>query len=285
MLCPLQGKAFIYLAQLSLLDATNSSLEKAYIEQGLRVRPNDAEVLFEVGRQDYLAGDLTSAQAYWKQCFNDIGPHQLKIIYLLSGRLGAAKFLEILQPDWRTLRAVWSRYRELGRQEDVDAILNYAANQAEHETTEKGDIPPAFVWFWEAQFYADAGRSDDALTSLQRAYMYGPQHYFIRLALAQALQAAGRFAEAEPHYRWCMARRPDDRNLSQALLDISKQRLAQREQMIESGQQLHGATVAVQIPPPANASLQQPSSASVPATTSAGPATTHNAGPRISNGR
>ncbi|HEX5472303.1 MAG TPA: O-antigen ligase family protein, partial [Lacipirellulaceae bacterium] len=249
-LCPLQGKAYIYLAQLCPLNGPNAAVENAYIDQGLRVRPSDAEVLFEVGRQDYVAGNLAKAIDCWKKCFDDIGPHQLKIVYLLSGRLSAEKLLEILEPDWHTLRTIWTRYRELGRPEDSDAILAYAANCAEHNTSEKGDIPPAYVWFWQAQFYADADRTDDALKSLQRAYMYSPQSYFIRLALARAFQAAGKYAEAEPHFRWCMARRPDDRSLRDALLDISKQRLAQREQMIESAQQVQAANAAAQIRPP-----------------------------------
>lgn len=249
-LCPLQGGAYVYLAQLSFLDGTNNDAHgaavNAWVDQGLRVRPHDADVLFEVGRQNLIAGDVDSAVARWKQCFDDTGPHQLKIVYLLAGRISAGKFLESFQPDWRTLRGVWARYRELGQESDTDAVLSYAANCAEHEREADYGLPPAFVWFWQAQFYAESGRPDDALRCLERAYESGPRHYFVRAALAQALQTAGRFAEAEPHLRWCLARRPGDKNISSALFELSKQRLAEREAMIESAQQ---ARLRAPLPP------------------------------------
>jgi hypothetical protein len=58
-----------------------------------------------------------------------------------------------------------------------------------------------------------------------------------------------------------MARRPDDKNLSDALVDISKQRLAQRELLIESSQQERGRVAAPAQPPqtpPTNAALAAP---------------------------
>lgn len=278
-LCPLQGEAYVYLAQLSFLHRGSTAEVNAYIDQGLRVRPHNADVLFEVGRQDFIAGDTDTAVNRWKQCFDDAGSHQLKIVYLLAGRLTAAKFLEIFQPDWRTLRAVWTRFHELGKQEDTDTLLSYAANCAEHETEDETNIPQAFVWFFQAQFYADAGRTDEALKCLERAYTLGPRYYFIRHALAEGLQAAGRFAEAEPHYRWCMARRPEDKSLSNALVEISKQRLAQREQMFESAQQARIATgvvpVSVQSAPPIQPQSlppNQPQMVGTPSLQVAGPA-------------
>lgn len=241
-LCPLQGEAYVYLAQLAFLHRSGPAEANAYIDQGLHVRPHDADVLFEIGRQDYIGGDFDAAVTHWKQCFDDPGSHQLKIVYLLAGRLTAAKFLEIFQPDWRTLRSVWARYRDLGKQDDTDALLSYSASCAEREICGKTNIPPEFVWYVQAQFYIDAGRTDDGLKCLERAYALAPRHVFIRRALAKALQAAGRFAEAEPHYRWCLARRPEDKNASAALVEISKQRLSQRQQLFESAQQARFAT-------------------------------------------
>ncbi len=262
-LCPLQGEAYIYLAQLSFLDDAGPATVNAYIDQGLRVRPHDADVLFEIGRQDYIANDLTAAIARWKQCFGDSGTHQLKIVYLLAGRIPAAKFLEVFQPDWRTLRGIWTSYRELGQQQDIDALLSYSEQCAEHQSEERHVIPEAYIWYWQSRLYNDAGRSDDALRCLQRAYSCGPRHYFIRQALARGLQAAGKYAEAEPHFRWCLARRPDDKNLSRALVEISKQRLAQRELMIETAQQERIRSAAqVQLPasPPLNTVMAAPES-------------------------
>lgn len=243
-LCPLQGEAYIQLAQLSFLsDAdSNAPAEKALVDQGLRVRPHDASVLFEVGRQEFIAGDVESATARWKQCFDDTGPHQLKIVFLLAGRISAATFIETFQPDWRTLRGIWARYRDANQPNDADALLAYAAKCAEHETDDDHGIPLAYIWFWQAQFYSDANRPDDSLKCLERAYQHGPRLYFVRRSLAQALQSVGRSAEAEPHYRWCLARRPGDKSLSDALAEISKQRLMNRVQSAEPFQQSRAFT-------------------------------------------
>jgi tetratricopeptide (TPR) repeat protein len=257
-LCPLQGEAYVYLAQLAFLHRGSLAETNAYVDQGLRVRPHDAGVLFEVGRQDFIAGNVDAAIAHWRQCFADPGTHQLKIVYLLAGRLNAASFLETFQPDWRILRAVWSRYHDLGKPEDTDALLTYSANCAGHETREENNIPKELIWFFQAQFYTEAGRADDGLKCLERAYTLGPRRFFIRRALAQSLQAAGRFAEAEPHYRWCLARRPEDKSLSAALVEISKQRLAQRQQQFEAAQQARLATGIVPVSAETVSSSQSP---------------------------
>jgi tetratricopeptide (TPR) repeat protein len=228
-LSPLQGEAYIYLEQLAILRDTGVASSQALIEQGLRVRPHDAEVLFEVGREELLAGNLDGAISHWQRCFQDPGPHQQKIIHLLAGRVPAPVFLATFQPEWQTLRDVWQRYRQLGQPADVDALLTYAADKTAAAVRTENARTRAFVWYWQSQLYGDVGRPADELDCLQRAYQSDARHYFIRLALARALHKSGRYAEAEPHYRWCLARRPADKNLTRALLQLSKQRLAQRE--------------------------------------------------------
>jgi len=228
-LCPLQGEAYVYLAQLGFLDGAPAAVAKAYIDQALRVRPYDADVRFEVGWQELLAGNLAGAVEHWKQCFDDPGAHQLRIVYLLAGRIPAPVFLSTFEPDWQTLRYVWGRYRELGRPSDLDAVLAYSAEATRRETQKKGRIPPAFIWFWQSLLYRDVQRDDDELACLQRANECDSSQFAIREALAKALEAAGRFAEAEPHFRWCVARKPQYSSLSYALVRVTKERLARRE--------------------------------------------------------
>jgi O-antigen ligase/tetratricopeptide (TPR) repeat protein len=235
MLGPLQGEAYVYLSQLAFLDGTSPAVAQAYVDQGLLVRPHDADVLFEIGRQAILAGDVTAALNRWKQCFDDAGPHQRKIVYLLAGRIPAETFIATFQPDWRTLRDVWRRYCETGQQSDIDALLAYTTARTQCETPDKNAIPSSYIWFWQSQLYAEAGRPADALNCLERANACDPRQFFIRRSLARALLDGGRFAEAEPHFRWCLARRPEDKSLAAALVTISKQRLAQREMAVTKG--------------------------------------------------
>jgi predicted Zn-dependent protease len=73
--------------------------------------------------------------------------------------------------------------------------------------------------------FHDVDRPDDALLCLEQAARSGSHNYAVRLALGQALMKAGRFNEAEAHVRWCLARRPENKSLSAALVEITKQGL------------------------------------------------------------
>jgi O-antigen ligase/tetratricopeptide (TPR) repeat protein len=227
-LCPLQGEAYLYLARLAFLDGNNPDAERAYTNQALRVRPHNADVLFEIGREELAANHLDAALERWQRCFGDAGPHQLKIISLLAGRIPAAKLLDALQPDWPLLRNIWNAYRNSGRAEDLDALLAYSLEKTRSATNKNDSVPPAHVWYWQSQLFAEVGQTDHALVCLEHAYRHDTRQYSIRRALAGALHAAGRYSEAEPHYRWCLARRPADKNLTAALVAISKARLVER---------------------------------------------------------
>ena len=112
---------------------------------------------------------------------------------------------------------------------DLDAVLAYSAAATERETQKKGGIPPAFVWYWQSLFYRDAKCEEETLACLERANACDSSQFAIRHDLAKALEAAGRFAEAEPHFRWCVARKPQYSSLTYALVKVTKQRLARRE--------------------------------------------------------
>jgi len=226
-LCPLQGEGYLYLADLSFLDDPHAAAAEPLVDQALRVRPYDADVLFEVGNQKLAKGDLPAAMQYWQRCFADPGPHQLKIVYLLAGRIPATQFVEVFKPDWRTLRQIWGRYLNLGQAFDLEPLLAYASKVAADEARKARGVRPAFIWYGLAALHADMGQSAEVITCLQRAHACHPRHFVIRRALAQSLLSAGHYAEAETHLRWCLARQPSDKTLNEALVQLTKRRLAQ----------------------------------------------------------
>jgi tetratricopeptide (TPR) repeat protein len=229
-LSPLQGEAYVYLAQLSFLETNRApAFAVTLVDQALLARPYDADVLFEVGRQDLLVGNLDLALNRWTRCFQDSGPHQQKIVYLLAGRIPAELFLAEFKPDWRTLKDIWTRYRLNGRDEDLKVLAKYAAAAAEKEIKAHVAAPAtAQICFWQSQFYADLDAHTESLDYLERAYSHDQNNYSIRRTLARALIPVGRYAEAESHLRWCLARRPDDRTLTSSLRTVTKHRLAHR---------------------------------------------------------
>jgi tetratricopeptide (TPR) repeat protein len=233
MTSPLQGEAYLQLASLCFLDGSQRNVASAYANQGLLVRPYDADVLYEAGNQSNFAGDVQSALKYWKRSFAVYGKHQLRIIQTLAGpHVPAAAFVEEFRPDWSTLRSVWTRYHRFGNEQDQQTLVDYAAEVTKRQVQEKsGAVPPEYILRWQASMYTDIGRSAEALRCLEQAYNLNPHMYAIRLSLANALIHAKRYAEAEPHVRWCLARHPEDKTLKASLVEISKHRLAGLEKV------------------------------------------------------
>lgn len=226
-LCPMQGEGYVFLAKLCFLEGDSPANAEAYIQQALRVRPHEADVLYAVGDQHLMRLNLAAAVEQWAKCFAHPCPHQTLIVYRLAGRISAAEFLNIFHPDWHTLRDVWVRYRALGQGSDLQALIVYADEMAQRQTQQDEGIRPEAIWVWLANMYTDLERSDDALTCLERAYAANPRQFFVRHALAVALLKTGRLAEAESHLRWCLARRPGNKSLRAALMSIPKRRLAE----------------------------------------------------------
>jgi O-antigen ligase/tetratricopeptide (TPR) repeat protein len=228
-LCPLQAEAYLQLADLSFLELQPAA-QKAYVSQSLRIRPNNRNVLVYAGRQAILNNDCETAVEHWSKCFSTPGRHQQEITYLLvASGMQASEFVTRLRPTWQTLPLVWAQYRMTHDPQQLASILFYATNEAEKHTKKGDGISPAYVWYRLANFHDDLKQTDESLACMQRAYQFDPRQYATRRALAKKLQDAGRLAEAEPHIRWCLARRPADKSLSEALEAIAKARFAQRD--------------------------------------------------------
>jgi tetratricopeptide (TPR) repeat protein len=228
-LSPLDGEAYTLLADLCFLDGTDAAVAQSYVEQALRVRPYDAAVRYAVGELARRRGDIRAAIDEWSKCFGDSGPHQLRIVFWLAGGMPVEDFLSTFQPDWRTLRHVWSRYREFGQPNDIELLLAYTKEVTLRQTQDSPNAAAARIWYLQSSLFAEVGKHEAALACLEQAYARDTTNHAVRQALAAALQAAGRFAEAEAHLRWCLARRPADKGLTNALVQVTKQRLAQRE--------------------------------------------------------
>lgn len=228
-LSPLEGDAYVFLAELGFLAGDDSPMAAACIHQAQRVRPYDGDIGFEAGKQALAQGDLEQAMLLWSRSFQTTGDHQLRIVGLLAGRIPAGVFVESMQPDWRTLRAIWSSYQQNGQRDDLVQLVAYANQVTRRDSVGSTKFRPAYLWLWLAKMHNDLDQRDEALACLQQAYSCDPRVYDVRYLLANLLKQHGKYFEAEPHLRWCLARRPDDRSLSNALLEIAKQRLSQQD--------------------------------------------------------
>lgn len=221
---PCDGSGYVLLARLAFAEGGDATKVAAFIDQGQRVRPYDGDLLYQVGKLQSLRGELAGAMQTWQRCYRDAGPHQLKIIYVLAGRVPAAVFLAAFQPDWHTLPKIWSRYRELGQQQDLADIADYSQRLNARGVTGDNTLPPYEIWLAQARMYRDLARGHESLDCLQQAYRAGPYIFDVRYELAHALMKSEKFADAEPHLRWCLARRPGERQIAASLQQITARR-------------------------------------------------------------
>lgn len=214
---PLQGEVYLYLAELCFLEGRTPDAIDAYLNQSLRVRPQDCDILLEVGKQHLLLGNIEQASDYWSRAFRSKGPHQWRIIQYMAGQIAAAEFIEIFQPDWQTLNRLWNRYRKFGQPEDLQVLMQYAASTAETGCQGESDSRKVTIWFTLAAMQSFLDENDNAIVSLRRAYEIDPSRYLVRRALGHALLKAEQYQSAEKQFRWCLARRPNDKS-NQVLL-------------------------------------------------------------------
>ena len=132
-LCPLQGEGYLHLAELAFLEGADAAAKTAYIDQALRVRAYDGAVLFEAGREAWLAADFARGIDYWQRSFRSGRTQQKQLIGLLADRVPVAFILETFAPDLYALRILHARYRELDQPEPLEEFRRHYARVVEQK--------------------------------------------------------------------------------------------------------------------------------------------------------
>lgn len=223
-LAPLEGSTYTCLANLAFLDNSPIDDVNALLVQAEQLRPHDGDVLFEIGTQCLVCNQNERGMDLLIRCFGQRGQHQMLVVASWAGRLPAAVFLESFQPDWRTLRTVWSRYRDKGDLAEQQMLLEYAKDQLESYSPKPGDPESAYVWAWLAGMHGDVGDIDQQLACLERAMAENGRLLAVRRAYAHALCRAERKVDAAPHLRWVLARDPTDNGSRKLLRDSATAR-------------------------------------------------------------
>ena len=222
---PLQGEAYLYLAELAFLDGPHFPSRAAYVDQAARVRPFDGDVLFEQGREALFAGRPDEAMHFWKEAFRAGRIHQKHMVRMLAERLPAAVFLEVFEHDLFTLRLLESRYRGLERPDETALVTRRLAQQAEEEALADESETAAQHWLQAALAYQRLHESEEAIRCLRRAVGCDAYNYDLRYRLGACLCENQRYEEAEEHLNWCLQRKPDNGKLKALMAEAVDGRL------------------------------------------------------------
>ena len=215
--CPMQGEAYIFMAELNFLKESNRENELALIDQALKTRPEAPPVLVTAGREALLAGDNETGLAHFKKVFTLGGAYQSLVIQAL-GRQNADFFFEQFSFDDSSMQTLRNHYAGLGNQEQSRIVgIKLAQNLVEHATSQSG--PDAAVTWGRAQdafvFLKDEA---NALQAARNAVASDPHEYAHRKTLVNLLVAQQKFDEAVPLLEWCLKQYPDNTKLKETLL-------------------------------------------------------------------
>jgi O-antigen ligase/tetratricopeptide (TPR) repeat protein len=249
-LCPLQGKGYLFLAELCFLEGDDDRAKNAYLAQALRVRPYDGEVHLAVAQQALRAGDTARWLEHVHRAYRAGRPYQRRLICDLIGAtpvqgLGAmiGFLIDEFHPSVDILRTMYHAAIEFERAErfamlapadrlaawsDVRAQLaplrEHLAQSAETEAATKSGTEAARLWLDAARCYRESADAR-AVACARRAVRCDPNEYDVRYEAALCLIDARELAEAEPHVQWCLERRPDDRALVRRFKEALRDRL------------------------------------------------------------
>jgi tetratricopeptide (TPR) repeat protein len=212
-LSPLQGLAYLHLADLSFLEGPASPGKKKYIEQAVLVRPYDGPVLFEAGREAIVEGDWERAFACLRRAFRTTKETRKDILEFLAGRLPAAPLLELFQPRPAELDEIVLHYRRLGRPQDLEILLRHQAEVSENLAQTISGPPAAETWLKAAATYRALNDLPRSAQCLRNAVRCDATDVDARYALGKCLFELKQFGEAERHLKSCLQWRPDDAKL------------------------------------------------------------------------
>lgn len=231
-LCPLEGRGYIHVAELSFLWASDRTARHACIEQAMRVRPFDGDVFYAAGNEALLSGDESLWREYLKRAFL-CGRRQQRQI--LADRVAAATpellpdviadILREFEPDLDSARFLHSICAKRCSPEQLTPLLQYHADKAESQAAEMNNVKAADIWIEAVAIHTQLNNSDAALRCAQNAVKADSGSYNAHYHLGRRLLDQSQPVEAESHFQWCLQRKPNDQELEGYLRETLKQRL------------------------------------------------------------
>lgn len=231
MQCPLQGAAYVYLAQLCFLEGGDpTSKARAYMKQALAVRPFDGAILLASANEAVLAGDYDRALELWKRSYLAGRVHQRELVRRLVGQIRPQDpsgevdfFLDNFQPDLPILRRLEKAYEAVAEDSaDVPKRLRQAyadAVEAQAERIASGQ-KAAELWLEARLVQVKIGDNRRAVDCLRQALSCDSSNYKAHYRLALAMMEIQDVDEARRQLEWCLARKPGDRRARRKLEEV-----------------------------------------------------------------
>ena len=229
---PLQGRGYVYLADLAFLYGADATAQKACLQQAMRVRPYDGAVLYATAGEALLAGDADQWLSYAKLAYKAGPRQQRQFISDMANAAATEKLPEVIdfilrefQPNLPCLRLLYNIAAKRCSVESLTPLIQHRAQKAEAETADVADREAAQLWIEAQRLHSRLQNDADALRCARQAVRCDAGNYEARFQLASCLVEQAAYTEAEPHLRWCLHRKPDDKNAENKFREALKGRL------------------------------------------------------------
>lgn len=185
--CPFHGEAYLMLAELSFLEA--GAIDRfAYLDQAIRVRPQDARVLMIAGREAAATGDLHRAALPWRRLTDQHDDGRLPLLDALADQVPAGYLLRQLPLDIPALRRVYIHYRDTGQTAQAREGATALAVALRREVVAQDGPEAAATWYELHTLYRVLNDSERALDAARQAVQADPENAVLRRALADRLR-------------------------------------------------------------------------------------------------
>jgi len=224
-LCPLQGRAYLNLAELSFLVTRDAEKPSEYIDQALTVRPHDPRVIFVAGREAWTNGDFEQGIVHWKRAFHRSRAHQLFIIRALAPNVPAQFFIDTFDPDWQALEHLTQHFKTLQKPDDYDLLVRRFAETSVERAREMEGPEAVEAWLHAQRSYDAIGDQQRVMVCLENALRSDPTSFDAHYSAGKWFYQHEQFTEAAEHFVWCSRRRPRDEQLQTLTEAATRMRL------------------------------------------------------------
>jgi len=122
----------------------------------------------------------------------------------------------------------------LAAAEQLAALRKQYLAALEAEATRCQGRDACMCWLEADTLWLLLGDTEQAFQCVQKALQQSPSEFSAHLAVARHLIARGEYALAEQQVRWCLLRRPNDRDLTRMLEKAVKGRITMTTQALGS---------------------------------------------------
>jgi O-antigen ligase len=216
-LCPLQGRGYIYLLQLDFLNSHSPHYARRLLEQSLAVGKYDGLIRLAAGHETLLAGQPDAALAHWQAAYKIDDATRRHMLENLGSAFPGEFFAQALQPGERGLEQAYYFFKQRHDDQRAKAVAVHFARYLETQTKQVTGPQRAARFHQLQAVHHFLGNHQQALRAAQQAVACSSSDYQYRYVLALRLLDAGRGGEAIEHIRWCMRRRPEQKQWRQLL--------------------------------------------------------------------